>query len=92
MERIFEDEDFDDAYQKILDMANGIILMREKERLAEIFEIQNSLLITVNFLKKEIYVESIEDNPQNYVILKKQLTKAKKLMPDLNLKFIDIFT
>lgn len=91
MERIFEDENFDDAYQKIINLANGIISLREKERTAEIFEIQNSMIITVNFLKREIYAESSEENPQNYAQIKKQLAKSKRIIGDLNLGFIDIF-
>lgn len=91
MERIFEDENFDDAYQKIINLTGGVISMREKERLAEIFEIEDSLIITVDFLKREIYAEFQEDNPQNYAIIKKQLANSKRIVGDLNLKFIDIF-
>ena len=91
MERIFEDESFDDAYQKIINLTGGVISMREKERLAEIFEIEDSLIITVDFLKREIYAEFLEDNPQNYATIKKQLAGSKRIVGDLNLKFIDIF-
>jgi hypothetical protein len=49
------------------------------------------LIITVNFLKREIYAEFLEDNPQNYAQIKKQLTNSKRIVGDLNLKFIDIF-
>lgn len=91
MERIFEDENFDDAYQKVIDLTGGVISMREKERLAEIFEIENSLIITVDFLKREIYAEFLEENPQNYAIIKKQLSESKRIVGDLTLKFIDIF-
>lgn len=91
MERIFENENFDEAYQKIINLTKGIIAMREKERLAEVFEIQNSLIITVDFLKREIYAEFPEDDPQRYTLIKKQLAKSKRIVGDLNLKFIDIF-
>jgi len=91
MERIFEDENFDDAYQKIINLTGGVISMREKERLAEMFEIEDSLIITVDFLKREIYAEYLEENPQNYAIIKKQLADSKRIVGDLNLKFIDIF-
>jgi hypothetical protein len=91
MERIFEDENFDDAYQKIINLTGGIISMREKERISEMFEIENSMIITVDFLKREIYAEFMEDNPQGYAIIKKQLTKSKRIIGDLNIGFIDIY-
>ena len=91
MERIFEDENFDDAYQKIINLTGGIISMREKERISEMFEIENSMIITVDFLKREIYAEFIEDNPHGYALIKKQLTKSKRIIGDLNIGFIDIY-
>ena len=91
MERIFENENFGLAYQKIIELTNGVISMREKERLSEAFEVENSFIIIVDFLKMEIYAEFPEDNPQNYAMLKKQLAKSKTIIGDLNLKFIDIF-
>jgi len=91
MERIFENENFGLAYQKIVDLANGVISMRTEERFAEAFEVENSVIIVVDFFKMEIYAEFPEGNPQNYTLLKKQLAKSKTIAGDLNLKFIDIF-
>ncbi len=91
MERIFENENFGLAYQKIIDLANGVISMRVKERFAEVFEVENSVIIVVDFFKMEIYAEFPEDNPQNYASIKKMLAESKTIAGDLNLKFIDIF-
>lgn len=92
MDRIFENKDFDDAYQNVLEMGTTVILKREAERTGEIFEIQGTLIITVDFINRQFHAISREDNPWEYAAFKKQFSSLKPLIPDLNLKFIDCLT